>query len=324
LNRYSYPGKFAGFEGARNIPELKNRSKPLYVRHTLSEIATHLPPLRVQTLPLDPKPEYATALKRAHREARDEIKRKRLEQHDKHNKNGVLDGQERDEIEAGAEMTAVGLLKLMCCSPRLVALSEAPSAEAMRESGLIPEEDGPKLDELRVMCAEIQAANDRVVVFTSSKRMAYLVAERMEQDGIRHVLYTGDSTTAERDAAVKAFTNVSEDEAANPAVFIATDAGAEGLNLGRHCSTLVNLDIPWTPGRFAQRNARVSRGDTTASGFLVVNLVVRGTLEEGILRMVEHKADLADAVFGESGGRKATTGRGGRNIFETALEAWSE
>jgi superfamily II DNA or RNA helicase len=324
LNRYSYPGKFAGFEGARNIPELKNRSKPLYVRHTLSEIATHLPPLRVQTLPLDPKPEYATALKRAHREARDEIKRKRLEQHDKHNKNGVLDGQERDEIEAGAEMTAVGLLKLMCCSPRLVALSEAPSAEAMRESGLIPEEDGPKLDELRVMCAEIQAANDRVVVFTSSKRMAYLVAERMEQDGIRHVLYTGDSTTAERDAAVKAFTNVSEDEAANPTVFIATDAGAEGLNLGRHCSTLVNLDIPWTPGRLAQRNARVRRVDSTASGFLVVNLVVRGTLEEGILRMVEHKADLADAVFGESGGRKATTGRGGRNIFETALEAWSE
>ncbi len=321
LNRYSYPGKFAGFEGARNIPELKKRSKPLYVRHTLSEIATHLPPLRVQTLQLDPKPEYATALKRAHREAREEIKRKRLEQHEKRNAH-ALDGQERDEIEAGAEMTAVGLLKLMCCSPRLVALSDAPSAEAMREGGLIPEEDGPKLDELRVMCAEIQAAQERVVVFTSSKRMAYLVAERLDEDGIRHVLYTGDSSTSERDEAVRSFTNVADNEADNPTVFIATDAGAEGLNLGRHCSTLVNLDIPWTPGRLAQRNARVRRVDSTANGFLVVNLVVRGTLEEGILRMVEHKADLADAVFGESGGRKATTGRGGKNIFESVLEAW--
>jgi SNF2 family DNA or RNA helicase len=170
----------------------------------------------------------------------------------------------------------------------------------------------------------MQAANERVVVFTSSKRMAYLVSERFAEDGIRHVMYTGDTSTPDRDAAVAAFTGLADDQNENPTVFVSTDAGAEGLNLGRHCSTLVNLDIPWTPGRLAQRNARVRRVDSTASGFLVVNLVVRGTLEEGILRMVEHKADLADAVFGESGGRRATTGRGGRNIFEEALESWSE
>jgi SNF2 family DNA or RNA helicase len=322
LNRYCYPGKFGGFEGARNIPELRDRSKALYVRHTLSEIASHLPPLRVQTLALDPKPEYANALKRAHREAREEIKRGRMEAMEKRKTHSALDGYDREDIESGSEMTAVGLLKLMCCSPRLILLSESPSAEAMREGGLVPEEDGPKLDELRVMCAEVQSSNERVVVFTSSKRMAYLVSERLVTDGIRHVMYTGDSTTAERDAAVAAFTSMSDDMAANPTVFVSTDAGAEGLNLGRHCSTLVNLDIPWTPGRLAQRNARVRRVDSTATGFLVVNLVVRGTLEEGILRMVEHKADLADAVFGETGGRRATTGRAGRNIFEEALAAW--
>jgi superfamily II DNA or RNA helicase len=323
LNRYCYPGKF-GYEGARNIPELRKRSKPLYVRHTLSEIASHLPPLRVQTLALDPKPEYQAALKRAHREAREEIKRGRLEAMERKKSHTALDGYDRDDIESGAEMTAVGLLKLMCCSPRLVALSDSPSAEAMRDGGLVPEEDGPKLDELRVMCAEMQASNERVVVFTSSKRMAYLVSERFVEDGIRHVMYTGDTNTADRDAAVAAFTGLADDQNDNPTVFVSTDAGAEGLNLGRHCSTLVNLDIPWTPGRLAQRNARVRRVDSTASGFLVVNLVVRGTLEEGILRMVEHKADLADAVFGETGGRRATTGRGGRNIFEEALEAWAE
>ena len=323
LNRYAYPGKFGGYEGARNIPELRKRSKVLYVRHTLNEIAEFLPKLRVQTIKLDPKPEYAAALKRAHREARDEIRKNRVEQLAKKGA-GVLDGYERDEIEGGAEMTAVGMLKLLCSSPRVVANSESPSAQALKDSGLLPDEDGPKLDELRTMAAEMQVNGERMVVFTGSKRMANLIAERLEEDGVRYVLYTGDTGSKERDDAVKSFTSPSSEENSGPTVFVSTDAGAEGLNLGKQCSTLVNVDIPWTPGRLGQRNARVRRIDSTATSFLVVNLVVRGTIEEGILRMIEHKADLQDAVLGESGGRRATTGRGGKNVFESAMDEWSK
>jgi SNF2 family DNA or RNA helicase len=152
--------------------------------------------------------------------------------------------------------------------------------------------------------------------------MANLIGERLGEDGIRHVMFTGDTSKDDRDAAVRAFITPATDDDPGPTVFVSTDAGAEGLNLGRCCSTLVNVDIPWTPGRLGQRNARVRRVDSTASSFLIVNLVVRGTLEEGILRMVEHKADLADAILGESGGRRGTTGRTGRNIFEAALEDW--
>ena len=133
---------------------------------------------------------------------------------------------------------------------------------------------------------------------------------------------SGDSSPT-NDAAVRAF-DPDSDTVAGPTVFIATDAGAEGLNLGRCCSTLVNMDIPWTPGRLAQRNARVRRVDSEQDSFLVVNLIIHGTLEEGILRMVEHKADLADAVLGENQGRRSTTGRGGRNIFDEALSSWSD
>jgi SNF2 family DNA or RNA helicase len=107
-------------------------------------------------------------------------------------------------------------------------------------------------------------------------------------------------------------------------MFVATDAGGEGLNLGSHCSLLVNLDIPWTPGRLVQRSARIHRLDGTHEKYLVVNLTLRGTIEEGILRLVERKADLADAIFGEEGGRRRATGRGGRaTVFEAALEEWA-
>ena len=325
LNRYAYPGKFGGYEGARNIPELRKRSKVLYVRHTLNEKAEFLPKLRVQTIKLDPKPEYQAVLKRAHKEARDEIRAKRVsEMEDRQKRSGVatLDGYERDDVEAGAEMTAVGMLKLLCCSPRIVTGSESQSAIALVESGLIPDEDGPKVEALRTMCAEMQSNGERLVVFTSSKRMANLVAERLTEDGVRHVLYTGDTSTTDRDLAVAAFTTAGDEKNPGPTAFVSTDAGAEGLNLGRCCSTLINLDIPWTPGRLAQRNARVRRVDSTATSFLIVNLVIAGTIEEGILRMVEHKADLADAILGENDGRMQTTGRGGRNVFEAAMAEW--
>jgi len=319
FNRYQYPGRFGGYEGARNLSELRERSRVHYVRHTKKQVAAHLPPLRVQHLPIDPDPTYASALKRAHREAREEIKQAALA------RTGHAPGSDNfEEVATGAEMTAVGMLRLLCSSPRLIAESDSTAAQALRESGLIPDADGPKVDELRVMAIEAQLAGDRLVVFSFSKKMVDLVSARLSEDGVRHVLFTGDTSSDDRDAAVKSFSTPSTAEILGPTVFLATDAGAEGLNLGRCCTTVVNLDIPWTPARLEQRANRIHRIDTAKEACLVINMTLRGTIEEGILRMVEHKADLSDAIFGEDGGRKKTTGRYGRNIFEEAMSIWSD
>lgn len=325
LNRYSWPGRFGGYEGARRLPELRERSKPYYIRFTKDQVATHLPPLRVQHRPLDVDAPYGNALKRAHRDAREEIRRAAVAQVAASRRaTGVLDGTLFDEAEQGADMTAVGMLKHLCLSPRLLWRSEAAGAQAMCAAGIVPDEDGPKLDELRLLVAELQASQRRVVVFTSSKRMVDLVSERFTEDGIRHVCFTGDTNTADRNAAVEAFSTAPTEDNPGPTVFLATDAGGEGLNLDKQCSLLINLDIPWTPGVLAQRSARIHRVDGQHDSYLVINLTLRGTIEEGILKLVERKADLVDAVFGEAGGRRSTTGRGGRSIFEEALESWLE
>jgi SNF2 family DNA or RNA helicase len=221
-------------------------------------------------------------------------------------------------------MTAVGMLRLLCSSPRLVAESTSDAAQALRDGGLVPDIDGPKIDELRSMAIESQAAGERLVVFSFSRKMIDLVAARFTEDGTRYVTFTGGTSADDRDAAVTAFTTPGTDEDPGPTVFLATDAGAEGLNLGRCCSTVVNLDIPWSASRLEQRANRVHRIDTAVEACLVVNMTLRGTLEEGLLRMVEYKADLADAIFGEHGGRRKTTGRAGRSIFEDALTSWAE
>lgn len=322
LNRYQYPGRFGGFEGARNLTELRDRSKPFYIRHLKSDVAKHLPPLRVKHLPLDVDAAYANVLKRAHREAKDEIAQDARER--RVWAAGGLSADDMLEVDTGAEMTAVGMLRALCSSPRLLFDSKAPSAKALVTAGLLPDIDGPKLDELRLLAGEMQAAGERLVVFTFSRKMADIIAARLKEDGVRYVLYTGTTTHQARDEAVNAFTTPGTMQDPGPSVFIATDAGAEGLNLGKCCSTLVNFDIPFKASTLEQRSQRIHRIDGTASSYLVINFTLRGTIEEGILKMVENKADLTDALFGETGTRKRTTGRIGRNVFDMAMESWNE
>lgn len=323
-DRYMYPGAFGGYEGARNIDDLAVRSKAHFLRRRKRDVAAFLPPLRVQHLPLDPEPAYAALLRRAHRDAKEEIAATRMAHQAAHAKQtAMIEGSEEhtyDElVDATAGMTAVGMLRMLCSSPRLLRASDSESAEALIDAGLVPDLDGPKLDELRVMAAEFQAAGERLVVFTFFERMAELIAERFTEDGIRHVIMTGSSSRAARDEAVRRFTD--PDDAVT--VFVSTDAGAEGLNLGKTCSTLVNIDLPWTAGRLEQRANRIHRLDGSHPHYQVINMTLRGTIEHGILQRIEHKADLADAILGDSDGRARTTGRPvARNPVFDAFDDW--
>lgn len=317
FGRYAYPGRFGGYEGARNLDELHARSAPYYLRRTKQQVAAHLPPLRIEHVALDVDEAYHTLLGKVHRQARDEIAaaaRDRVTR--SKNANGVLDGQLIDEAEASADMTATMMLRMLCTSPRLLQLSDRPSPRALVESGLVPDVDGPKLDELRSRVADLVADGERLVVFTSFKRMANLIKERLDEDGIDSVLFTGDTSHKDRETARLSFTG----EGDGPSVFISTDAGSEGLNLGRRCSTLINVDVPWTASKLEQRANRIHRVDSTHSSYRVINMTLKGTVEDGILRLVEHKADLADAVLGEDGGRSRATGRSDRKLLESLLE----
>lgn len=318
LNRYCYPGRFGGYEGARNLNELRDRSAPHYIRHDKKTVAKHLPPLIVQNIVLDPDDKLASALKRAHRDAQEEIADAATD------RRGGLSSEAVEEIETGAAMTAVGMLRLMCSSPRLLYRSDADAARALVEAGLVPDEDGPKLEHLIETATAMAADGQRLVVFSSFRTMVNLISERLKEAGIEHVTFTGQSSTAERDAAVTAFTTPGTDDNPGPTVFLATDAASEGLNLGACCSTLVNFDLAFKPSTMIQRANRIHRVDGDPNRrYLVMNYTLARTVEEGILRMVGSKADLSDAILGERGGRRATTGRGGKNVFEEALRAWA-
>jgi len=303
-DRYMYKSPFGGYEGARNLKELHRRSRPHFLRRRKKDVATHLPPLRVQHIPLDPEPGYAQLLRRVHRDAKSEIASSARMQAAAAAIARATDQDEEAALEAAAGMTAVGMLRMLCQSPRLLRASDSEAAASLIEAGLVPDVDGPKVDEVRRIAAEYKAAGERVVVFTFFKRMAYLLADRLREDGIPYVMVTGDSSRKERDDAVSTFT----DPDADVTVLISTDAGAEGLNLNATCWTLVNVDIPWTGGRLEQRANRIHRLDGKHENYLVLNLTIRGTIEDAFLRRIEQKVDLVDSIMGDSDGRQRTTG----------------
>lgn len=304
---------FTYYDGARNLEELRDLSAPHFVRWTKEQVAQHLPPLDVRHVRLIPDPAYRTALVSAHERARKEIAENAYDY--------------LPDDDNPSEMTAVSLLRAMCSSPRLVHASDSPAARALVSAGLVPDVDGPKLDELRAVAAQLQAYGERAVVFTYSRTMLHLIEERCREDGIRFVSFHGQSTQKQRDDAVKRFTSpggtrtgVTNATDEPPTLFLATDAAAEGLNLGAECGMVINFDLPWTPGRLEQRSNRVHRVNGKRESYEVMNLTVASTIEEGILRMVEDKAGISDVLFGERRAQELT-GRGVPNFRQDLSRA---
>ena len=89
-------------------------------------------------------------------------------------------------------------------------------------------------------------------------------------------LLHGGQTPQDRHNAVEAFTAGAAD------LLLATDAGAEGLNLQSRCRLVVNLELPWNPTRLEQRIGRVDRIGQTRTVH-AINLFAEGTAESTVL-----------------------------------------
>jgi SNF2 family DNA or RNA helicase len=103
---------------------------------------------------------------------------------------------------------------------------------------------------------------------------------------------SGSKTADMKAAIVEAFRD-------QKAILIATESGAEGINL-QFCSVVINFDLPWNPQRIEQRIGRCHRfgqkNDVTVVNFL--NLKNRA--EERVHELLNSKFHLFQGVFGAS------------------------
>nr|WP_312537962.1 SNF2-related protein [Stutzerimonas nitrititolerans] len=160
----------------------------------------------------------------------------------------------------------------------------------------------------------------KAIIFTESKRtqeyLLNLLADTPYGDGI--VLFNGTNSDQRAQAIYKDWlkrhegtdritgSKTADTRAAlvehfkeRGKVMIATEAGAEGINL-QFCSLVINYDLPWNPQRIEQRIGRCHRYGQKHD-VVVVNFVDRSNEADArVYELLSQKFQLFEGVFGAS------------------------
>lgn len=136
----------------------------------------------------------------------------------------------------------------------------------------------------------IQTINDKVIIFTEYRATQLYLQWFLKQNGITSVPFRGGFKSGKKDWMKELFQNHAQ-------VFIATEAGGEGINL-QFCNHIINFDLPWNPMRLEQRIGRVHRLGQEKD-VKIFNFATRNTVEEHILKLLYEKINLFERVIGE-------------------------
>jgi superfamily II DNA/RNA helicase len=82
-------------------------------------------------------------------------------------------------------------------------------------------------------------------------------------------------------------------------IMIATEAGAEGINL-QFCSLVLNYDLPWNPQRIEQRIGRCHRYGQAHDVVVVNFLNQKNAADQRVFQLLSEKFSLFEGVFGAS------------------------
>lgn len=137
---------------------------------------------------------------------------------------------------------------------------------------------------------QISMGQQQTVIFTFfGQSILPLLAFRLRQEGYKISTNHGQQSKAEGLAQRQAF--ISGDNQ----IFLSSDAGAKGLNLG--CgSALLHYESPILYSTFVQRSDRIHRIDSRHPSVTINTLIAKGTLEEPVTRMMLKRNDLAEKV----------------------------
>jgi superfamily II DNA or RNA helicase len=196
----------------------------------------------------------------------------------------------------------------------LQALASSPQAlaaqlTAMAETGAVPRAlaeavqttvatlpPSAKLEGLAKLVERLKAQNPdrwRVAVFTTHRATQAAIQAFLAQQGFQVGVVDGD-TPAQNQATIERFRS-------NPPgcnVIVATDAGAQGVNL-QAANVLVNYDLPWDPLSGEQRIGRVQRLAAEHAHLSILNIMLRGTFEEAVVGRLTERLQTAARATGD-------------------------
>ena len=186
---------------------------------------------------------------------------------------GSTVGRAQRRLQALAALTR---LRQAACHPKLVdAASTVPSA---------------KLRRVREIVAELRAEGHRALIFSQFVRHLKLVKAALEKDGVSYRYLDGSTPEKARRQEVDAFQDGDGD-----VFLISLRAGGTGLNLTA-ATYVIHLDPWWNPAVEDQATDRTHRIGQDRP-VTVYRLVARGTIEDSILALHDHKRALVAGIL---------------------------
>lgn len=133
----------------------------------------------------------------------------------------------------------------------------------------------------------------KVLVFAFFKETLRYLSRRLAQDGVDHVVISGDVPPRDRDPLIARFRTNHD-----CFVMLSSRVGSEGLDF-QFSDTLVNYDLPWNPMEVEQRIGRLDRIGQAADKILIFNLWTEDTIEERILRVLYDRIGIFESAIGD-------------------------
>jgi len=133
---------------------------------------------------------------------------------------------------------------------------------------------------------------DRALAFSQFDETARYFFRRLQGTPLKAVtfLYDPAESLASRQSAVRRLADTPG------GILVCPGEASEGLNL-QVANLMVNLDLPWNPMKLEQRIGRIQRIGGRKD-VLIVNLVLKGTIEEKIYEICDQRIAMFEAIVG--------------------------
>ena len=241
---------------------LKKLIQPFILRRTKTQVLDELPPKTEITLEI-PLSEGERALYEA-------VRSSALENLSKEQKGSQQGGNHLKVL------AAITKLRLASCHPKLV----------MEDTTL----SSSKLEKFGELVEELLENNHKALVFSQFVKYLSIIRQYLDERGIKYQYLDGSTPVAKRKDYVDAFQDGEGD-----LFLISLKAGGSGLNLTA-ADYVIHMDPWWNPAVENQASDRAHRIGQTRP-VTIYRLVAENTIEQKIVKLHQHKRDLADSLL---------------------------
>jgi SNF2 family DNA or RNA helicase len=289
----------------RNLATLHKLVSDHMVRHTRDQVKDQLPAITEQSIYVEMDEAGARLYRRIVRDLERALQQA-FDEFGNFSLTGFYTGDPDLSQARGDIMSKLTCLRMLLDSPDLLRRSaahyrgEIPGgnrtgsvyAEELHLAGALEKvTEAPKIKATVELITDILDANpvNKCVVFSNFKDSLDLLATATK--GLtQSVLFTGDVNAKNREVAKQRFALD-----ADVRLFLSSDAGGVGLDLPQG-NYLISLDLPWSAGAYAQRQARIIRLSSQFPQVTLISMQVKDSLDEYQAALLAQKQKIADAV----------------------------